>query len=100
MTSFPLKHFGAGSWLQDMSLITSMRLPTYSGKLTFFGYEFALNRFEFLYELDNAAKVLSMARKAAEGVNEGVRRFFIHPAYHSYLELKSATTPGQLSIDL
>jgi hypothetical protein len=71
------------------------------GELTFLGYEVASGRFEFLYELDSAAKVLSMARKTADESNGGIRRFFIHPAYHPYLELRpTATAPGQLAIEM
>jgi len=71
------------------------------GALAFLGYEVAPGRFEFLYELDNTAKILSMSRKSADEFNQGVRRFFIHPAYHSYLELRRTTAaPGQLAIDL
>lgn len=71
------------------------------GELTFLGYEVAPGRFEFLYELDSAAKILSMARKTADEFNQGVRRFLIHPAYQSYLELKqTGASPGQLSIGL
>ena len=71
------------------------------GELTFLGYEVAPERFEFLYELDSAAKVLSMARKTADELNQGMRRFFIHPAYHPYLELRATTSaPGQLAIEM
>jgi hypothetical protein len=71
------------------------------GELTFLGYEVAPGRFDFLYELESAAKVLSMARKTADELNGGVRRFSIHPAYHPYLELRAITgAPGQLPIGL
>jgi hypothetical protein len=71
------------------------------GELTFFGYEVAPNRFEFLYDQDNSAKVLAMARKTADEMNAGVRRFRIHPAYHAYLELtRTSAQPGQLAIEI
>jgi hypothetical protein len=71
------------------------------GELTFLGYEVAPGRFEFLYELESAPKVLAMARKAADELNHGVRCFLVHPAYHLYLELRTTTAgPGQLAMDM
>jgi hypothetical protein len=71
------------------------------GELTFFGYEVAPGRFEFMYELESASKILAMARKTADLANGGTRRFYVHPAYHAYLELQNVSgDPEQLKIDI
>jgi hypothetical protein len=71
------------------------------GELTFFGYEVAPGRFEFMNELESASKILAMAQKTADEMNAGTRRFYIHPAYHSYLELtRIAAAPGQLAMEM
>lgn len=71
------------------------------GELTFFGYEVAPGRFEFMNELESASKILAMARRTADETNCGTRRFYIHPAYHSYLELTGvAANPGQLAMEI
>jgi hypothetical protein len=69
---------------------------------TFVSCEVAPNRFEFLYDEQDERKVSIMARKTADETTNGIRRFRIHPAFHSFLEVKprSGTAPGQLTISL
>jgi hypothetical protein len=71
-------------------------------RLTFIAFEAAPNRFEFLYDQQDLRKLTAMARKTADETTGGVRRFRIHPAFHSFLEIQphSATTPGQMMINL
>lgn len=70
------------------------------GQLTFLGFEVAPNRFEFLYDEQDAGKISVMAQQTAETTN--VRRFRIHPAFHAYLEVQAhgGDPHGQLSIGL
>lgn len=72
------------------------------GELTFIGFEVAPNRFEFLYDEQDAPKIFMMARKTADETTNRIRRFRIHPAFHSYLEINphKATLPGQMIIGL
>jgi len=72
------------------------------GELTFIGFEVAPSRFEFLYDEQDTRKFLIMAKKTADETTNGVRRFRIHPAFHSFLEItpSDSTTPGQLTISL
>jgi len=69
-------------------------------QLTFIGFEVSPNRFEFLYDEQDAGKIFMMAQKTTESTK--VRRFRIHPAFHAYLEIQSSgsVAPGQLSIGL
>ena len=71
-------------------------------RLTFIGFETAPNRFEFLYDEQDLRKLEAMARKTADETTDRVRRFCIHPAFHSFLEItpNRATTPGQMMIGL
>lgn len=71
-------------------------------ELTFLGFEVGPNRFEFLSDERDERKLVIMARKTAEETTNGVRRFRIHPAFHAFLEIKAqtATTPGQMTINL
>ena len=72
------------------------------GQLTFIGFEVGPNRFEFLYDEQDAHKMSAMARKTAQDTTNGVRRFRIHPAFHAFLEIKphNVTAPGQMTIRL
>jgi len=68
-------------------------------QLTFIGLEVTPNRFEFLYDEQDAAKIAMMADNTAATIN--ARRFRIHPAFHAYLEIRGEReTPAQLSIGL
>jgi hypothetical protein len=70
--------------------------------LIFLGCEVAPNRFEFLYDEQDAGKLNVMAQKTATETTGGVRRFRIHPAFHAFLEIKphNATMLGQMTIGL
>lgn len=72
------------------------------GELTFIGFEVTPNRFDFMYDEQDARKILAMAEKTASTTSNGVRRFRIHPAFQAYLEIspRNATIPGQMTIDL
>jgi hypothetical protein len=72
------------------------------GELTFIGFEVSPNRFDFMYDEQDARKILMMARKTADETTNGTRRFRIHPAFQAFLETKpyNASIPGQMTIDL
>lgn len=72
------------------------------GELTFIGFEVAPNRFEFLYDEQDARKFRIMAKKTADETTDGIRRFRIHPAFHSFLEItpNKSSIPGQMNIEL
>jgi len=72
------------------------------GELTFIGFEVSPNRFDFMYDEQDARKILAMAERTASTTSNGVRRFRIHPAFQAYLEITShsSTIPGQMTIDL
>jgi hypothetical protein len=71
------------------------------GQLTFIGFEVAPSRFEFLYDEQDARKFELMAEKTAAETTGGVRRFRLHPAFHSFLEIvPRMVIPGQMDIDL
>jgi hypothetical protein len=75
---------------------------TLLSELTFLGFETGPNRFEFLYDEQDAAKIEVLAKKTAAELSGGKRRFRIHPAFHRYLEIRSSkmTSPGQISMQL
>lgn len=56
--------------------------------LTFLGVEVSDGRFEFLFDKDQKEKLNALARKLAEGRKTKSLNFRIHPAFHSYLEIK------------
>ena len=60
------------------------------------------NRFEYLYDEGNKAKLSAMASRGAEQNPDGLRRYQINRAYHGYLEVKlgTATDPHQVAIAL
>ena len=60
-------------------------------ELAFLGMEVEHNRFEYLYDEENTAKLSAMASRGAEQNPGGLRRYVINRAYHGYLEVK----PGQ-----
>jgi hypothetical protein len=70
---------------------------TVLAELTFFAFEVAPNRFDFLYDEQDERKLVAMAQKTVEETTGHVRRFRIHPAFHAFLEIKprTATTPDQ-----
>jgi hypothetical protein len=72
------------------------------GELTFIGFEVGRNRFEFLYDEQDAAKIHVMAQKAAQEFTEGKRRFRIHRAFHAFLEVapSKVTAPGQINMPI
>jgi hypothetical protein len=91
------KMASAGLAAQDLeSLLTLL------AELTFIGFEVTPNRFQFLNDERDAHKIATMARKTADDTTHGVRRFRIHPAFHSFLEitLHSLSLPGQTIMDL
>jgi hypothetical protein len=61
--------------------------------LTFLSYETSPGRFIFAYEQEERAKLNSLARKVGKSV--GKKRYQIHPAFHSYLELTAVDLSGQ-----
>ena len=69
-------------------------------ELGFLGLEVELNRFEYLYDEENTAKVSAMASRGAEHNPDGLRRYRINRAYHGYLEIKpgSSSDPNQQTI--
>jgi hypothetical protein len=71
-------------------------------ELAFLGMEVEQNRFEFLYDEENTAKLNAMASRGAEQNPEGLRRYRINRAYHGYLEVKPSTCadPAQAAIPL
>jgi hypothetical protein len=71
-------------------------------ELTFIGFEVSPNRFEFLYDERDLRKLMAMAVKTGNETTNGVRRFCIHPAFHSFLDIISSPSrvPGQMTIDL
>jgi hypothetical protein len=62
-------------------------------ELTFLSYETSPGRFTFGYDQEEKAKLTVLAKKTARVV--GKRRYQIHPAFHSYLELKPVDATGQ-----
>jgi hypothetical protein len=71
-------------------------------ELAFLGMEVEHNRFEYLYDEENTAKLSAMASRGAEQNPHGLRRYQINRAYHGYLEVRpgSGTDPHQESIAL
>lgn len=67
------------------------------GELSFLGYEVEENRFEFIYDSSEAARVITKSNKVSSGAAK--RRYKIHEALHSFLELSSAI-PEQLRMPL
>jgi len=57
-------------------------------ELAFLGMEVEHDRFEYLYDEENTAKLNAMASRGAEQNPERLRRFRINRAYHGYLEVK------------
>lgn len=64
--------------------------------LTFLSYETSPGHFVFGYEQEQKAKLYSLARRTGKVV--GGKRYKIHPAFHSYLELRTVDPTGQQSI--
>jgi len=62
-------------------------------ELAFLGMEVENNRFEFLYDEENAEKLNAMAMRNVELNPQGLRRFRINRAYHRYLEVKPGMGP-------
>jgi hypothetical protein len=62
-------------------------------ELAFLGMEVDHNRFEFLYDEENTAKLSAMAGRSAEQNPAGLRRYRINRAYHGYLEIRPGTGP-------
>jgi hypothetical protein len=62
-------------------------------ELAFLGMEVENNRFEFLYDEENAEKLNAMAMRNAEQNPQGLRRFRINRAYHRFLEVKPGLGP-------
>lgn len=62
-------------------------------ELTFLSYETSPGHFVFGYDQEEKAKLTVLAKKTAKAV--GKRRYQIHPAFHSYLELKAVDETGQ-----
>jgi hypothetical protein len=62
-------------------------------ELAFLGMEVENNRFEFLYDEENAEKLNAMAVRNAELNPQGLRRFRINRAYHRFLEVKPGIGP-------
>jgi hypothetical protein len=60
-------------------------------ELAFLGMEVDHNRFEFLYDEENTAKLSAMASRNAEQNPFGLRRYRVNRAYHGYLEIKPGT---------
>lgn len=60
--------------------------------LTFLSYETSPGQFVFGYEQEQRAKLESLSKKAGKVV--GARRYQVHPAFHSYLELKAVDSSG------
>lgn len=71
-------------------------------ELTFVGFEVAPNRFEFLYDEQDASKLRAMAQKTHAAMGLGSPRFRIHPALHIYLEIEPDRGRGgnQIVLDL
>ena|SRR3984885_64939 len=61
--------------------------------LTFLSYETAPGHFVYGYDQEEKAKLSVLAKKTYKAV--GKRRYQIHPAFHSYLELKPVDATGQ-----
>jgi hypothetical protein len=89
----------AGAKVSTAELETTIN---WFGELTFIGLEVAPNRFEFLYDEQDAKKFVAMAHKTAIETTNGIRRFRIHPAFHAFLGIAphDLTTPGQMTIQL
>ena len=62
-------------------------------ELTFLSYETSPGHFVFAYDQEEKAKLIVLARKTAKAVGE--KRYQIHPAFHSYLELRPVDATGQ-----
>ena len=60
--------------------------------LTFLSYETAPGQFIFAHEQEQKAKLRSLANRTAKSL--GTRRYQVHPAFHSYLELKAVDPTG------
>jgi len=69
-------------------------------ELAFLGMEVELNRFEYLYDEENASKMNAMASLGAEHNPDGLRRYRINRAYQKYLEVKRGANsdPNQVSL--
>jgi hypothetical protein len=85
--------------------LTSDRLPSITealGNLTFLGYEVAPNRYEYIFDEQDAQKIRTMAAKTLTNSGLGLARYQIHPAFHAYLEVTGRTNElsGQLPIQL
>jgi hypothetical protein len=61
--------------------------------LTFLSYESSPGQFVFGYEQEQKEKLKSLAKRTSKAV--GKKRFQVHPAFHSYLELKAVDSTGQ-----
>jgi hypothetical protein len=64
--------------------------------LTFLSYETSPGKFVFAYEQEQKAKLNSLAKKV--GKSTGKNRYQIHPAFHSYLELRAVDSSGQQAL--
>jgi hypothetical protein len=62
-------------------------------ELTFLSYETSPGHFDFGYDQEEKAKLKVLSKKTAKVV--GKRRYQVHPAFHSYLELKPVDATGQ-----
>jgi hypothetical protein len=62
-------------------------------ELAFLGMEVENNRFEFIYDEENAEKLTAMASRNAAQNPSGLRRFAVNRAYHRYLEVKPGLGP-------
>ncbi len=75
---------------------------TFLCEVAFLGMEVEQNRFEFLYNEEDAEKLNAMATRSASQNPLGLRRYRINRAYHRYLEVKPGLgpPPQQQSIPL
>jgi hypothetical protein len=62
-------------------------------ELTFFSFETSPGHFVFAYDHEEKTKLAVLARKTSKAV--GRKRYKIHPAFQSYLELKPVDADGQ-----
>lgn len=69
-------------------------------ELAFLGMEVEPNRFEYLYDEADTAKLRAMASRGAEQNPQGLRRYRINRAYHRYLEVKPGADLNQQAIEV
>jgi hypothetical protein len=62
-------------------------------ELTFLSFETSPGHFVFAYDEEEKAKLAVLARKTSKAI--GKKRYQIHPAFQSYLELKPVDAEGQ-----